>query len=155
MILFRRPIRDPIPAPLGKFCPHPTWQETMENRAKALAKRHNREQEKWDEKTRSLKPLEIGDHVYIQNLTGNNPLRWEKTGVIVEIKQFHQYIVKVDGTGRVTLRNRRHLRRFTPLFEPPLKNFTHTLTYEQPQRTPHEADKKLHTEAKEDRFRKT
>ena len=73
-----------------------------------------REREKWDEKTRNLKPLEIGDNVYIQNLAGNNPLRWERTGVVVEAKPFHQYTVKVDGTGRVTLRNRRHLRKFTP-----------------------------------------
>ena len=37
-----------------------------------------------------------------------------KTGVIVEIKPFQQYTVKIDGSGRVTLRNRKHLRKFTP-----------------------------------------
>ena len=48
MILFGRPIRDPIPTPLGRYCPHPTWQETTVNREKALAKRHSREREKWE-----------------------------------------------------------------------------------------------------------
>ena len=114
MIVFGRQIRDPIPIPLGRYCPHTTWQETTINREKALAKRHSLEKEKWSAHTKDLKPLEIGDHVYIQNLTGNNPLRWERTGIILEIKPFQQYIIKTDGTGRVTLRNRKHLRKFTP-----------------------------------------
>ena len=116
MVIFGHPIRDPIPTPLGKFCPHPTWQETMVDRSKALAKRHNREREKWDEHTKNLKPLNLGDHVYIQNMIGYNPLRWDRTGVIVEAKPFKQYSVKVDGTGRVTLRNRKHLRKFIPYY---------------------------------------
>ena len=33
---------------------------------------------------------------------------------MVEVRQFHQYVVKVDGSGRLTLRNRQHLRKFTP-----------------------------------------
>ena len=114
MVLYGRPIRDPIPAPLGRYCPHPTWQETLENREKALAIRHNREHEKWSQNTRELQPLDVGDHVYVQNLIGNNPLKWEKTGVIVETLPFRQYKVKLDGTGRVTLRNRKGLRKFTP-----------------------------------------
>ena len=34
---------------------------------------------------------------------------------MVEVRQFHQYVVKVDGSGRLTLRNRQHLRKYTPL----------------------------------------
>ena len=30
------------------------------------------------------------------------------------MRQYHQYVIRVDGTGRVTIRNRQHLRRFTP-----------------------------------------
>ena len=118
MILFGRPLRDPIPTPIGKLCLHPTWRETLDNRDKAMAKRHNREREKWDQKTSTLKPLEVGDHVYIQNLAGNNPLRWERTGIIVEVKDHHQYSVKIDGSGRCTLRNRKHLRKFVPFIKP-------------------------------------
>ena len=86
----------------------------MHNREKALAIRHSREREKWSEHTRELKPLDIGDNVYVQNLTGNNPLRWERTGVVVEMKPFKQYKIKLDGSGRVILRNRKSLRKFTP-----------------------------------------
>lgn len=114
LIVFGRPIRDPIPIPMGRYCPHPTWTETLINREKALAKRHSREHEKWREHTRSLLLLRIGDHVYLQNLIGNHPKRWERTGTIVEVRQFHQYVVKIDGSGRLTLRNRQHLRKFTP-----------------------------------------
>ena len=114
MAVFGRPIRDPIPAPLGRYCPHKSWEITAEHRETALAKRHAREREKWSANTKELKDLQIGDHVYLQNLQGNNPLRWERTGVIVEIKPFQQYTVKIDGSGRVTLRNRKHLRKFTP-----------------------------------------
>ena len=117
MIVFGRAIRDPIPIPMGRYCPHPTWTETLINREKALAKRHSREHEKWSEHTRALPPLKVGDHVYIQNLTGNNPKRWERTGVVVEVKQFHQYVIKIDGSGRLTLRNRQYLRQFQP-FKP-------------------------------------
>ena len=119
MIIFGRPIRDAIPIPLGKYCPHPTWSELMAHRENALAKRHTREHEKWEEHTRALPPLKVGDAVFIQNLTGNYPKRWERTGVVVEVRQFHQYVVRVDGSGRISLRNRQHLRRYTP-FRPAL-----------------------------------
>ena len=114
LILFGRPIRDPIPIVMGRYCPHETWQETTMNREKALAKRHSREHEKWSEHTHILPALCVGDHVYIQNLVGNHPKRWERTGVVVEVRQHHQYVIKVDGSGRVTLRNRQFLRKFIP-----------------------------------------
>ena len=117
MVVFGRPTRDPIPAPLGRYCPHKSWDITAEHREKAMAKRHAREREKWSKHTRELKDLEIGDHVYLQNLSGNNPLRWERTGIVVEAKPFQQYCIKIDGSGRVTLRNRKNLRKFTPFHQ--------------------------------------
>ena len=60
----------------------------------------------------------MGDHVYVQNLVGNHPRRWERTGTVVEVRQHHQYVVKLDGSGRPTLRNRQHLRKFTPFQRP-------------------------------------
>ena len=62
-------------------------------------------------------PLRVSDHVYLQSLVGNHPKRWERTGVVIEVRQHHQYVVKVDGSGRVTLRNRGHLRKFTPFMK--------------------------------------
>ena len=114
LVLFGRPIRDSIPIPMGRYCPHGTWQDILAHREKALAKRHSKEHEKWSEHTKILQPLQVGDHVYIQNLVGNHPRKWERTGVVIEMRQYHQYVVRIDGSGRVTLRNRQHLRKFTP-----------------------------------------
>ena len=35
--------------------------------------------------------------------------------MVVEVKEFDQYAVKVDGTGRLTLRNRKFLRSYQPI----------------------------------------
>ena len=50
----------------------------------------------------------------IQNQVGNHPSRWDITGRVVEVKDYDQYVVRVDGSGRLTMRNRRFLRRLTP-----------------------------------------
>ena len=49
--------------------------------------------------------------VQIQNQRGIDPKRWCKSGIIVEKLDFNQYLVKVDGSGRLTRRNRRFLKR--------------------------------------------
>ena len=49
--------------------------------------------------------------VQIQNQRGNDPRRWNKSGKIVEKLDFDQYLVKVDGGGRLTRRNRRFLKK--------------------------------------------
>ena len=41
---------------------------------------------------------------------GNDPLRWEKSGVVVEAGEFDSYNVRLDGSGRLSKRNRTHLR---------------------------------------------
>lgn len=55
---------------MGRYSPHETWTELMSRRAMALAKRHSWEHERWNEHTHRLPPLQVGDHVYIQNLNG-------------------------------------------------------------------------------------
>ena len=51
--------------------------------------------------------IHVGDHVRIQNQVGNHPNKWDKTGVVIEVHQYHQYVIRVDGSGRITLRNRK------------------------------------------------
>lgn len=38
---------------------------------------------------------------------------------VIEVQQYHQYVVRVDGTGRATLRNRQHICEFTPFHAKP------------------------------------
>ena len=90
----------------------------MSHRELPLARRHSRDHEQWNEHTNRLTQLKVGDHIYIQNPIGNHPRRWDGTGIVEEVRQYHQCVIRVDGTGRVTIRNRRHLREFTPFHYP-------------------------------------
>ena len=115
MCVFGRAIRDFIPVHPGKYLPHPTWRETLVAREEALRNRHFKISERLTEHTRTLPPLVVGDHVRIQNQRGSHPTKWDKTGIIVEVRQYDQYVVRVDGSGRVTLRNRKYLRKYIPV----------------------------------------
>ena len=62
----------------------------------------------------------VGDDVMIQNQRGNNPRRWDKRGVVVvEVLDYDQYQVRVEGSRKLTLRNRRYLRKYTKYQPPP------------------------------------
>ena len=50
----------------------------------------------------------------IQNGDGRAPTRWNRSGLIVEVLPFRQYRVKYDGSGRLQVRNRQHLKPFVP-----------------------------------------
>ncbi len=117
--LYGRPLKDFLPyTPRGaveqrrRIPMQRTWTDLMTHRETALAARSTRDHEKWSATTKSLPPLRIGDHVFLQNQSGNYPKRWDKRGVVIEVLQNHQYRLRVDGSRRVTLRNRQFLRRF-------------------------------------------
>ena len=116
MCVFGRPIRDFIPIIPGKYKPHESWRETLKSREEALRKRHVRTAETWAEHTKRLPPLAVGDLVRVQNQTGPHPNKWDKTGRIVEVRQHDQYVIKIDGSGRITLRNRKFLHKFIPVY---------------------------------------
>ena len=113
--IFGRQIRDFIPVLRGKYKPHASWHETLKSRESALQHRHIKAKERLSEHTKLLLPLKVGDHVRIQNQTGPYPLKWDRTGTVVEVRQYHQYVVKIDGSNRTTLRNRKFLRKFQPV----------------------------------------
>ena len=113
-IIFGRRLKDYLPIKPGRLQLHPEWRLTMEQRELALAKRHSRRGSELSEHTRTQEPLKIGQCVLIQNQSGNKPLRWDKTGIVVEYMGHHQYSVKTDGSGALTLRNRKFLRPHDP-----------------------------------------
>ena len=117
MCVFGRSIRDFIPVHPGRYLPHPAWRETLVAREEALRNRHQKVCERLSEHTRHLPPLIIGDHVRLQNQSGHHPTKWDRTGTVVEVRQFDQYVIRVDGSGRVTLRNRKFLRKYIPVVE--------------------------------------
>ena len=113
-VIFGRNLRDFLPSPQTRYKPQPEWIMLREDREKALAKRAISNMEKLDRNCRVLPKLAVGDSVLVQNQVGNHPSRWDITGVVVEVKDNDQYIVKVDGSGRMTIRNRKFLKKITP-----------------------------------------
>ena len=112
-IIFGRAVRDFFPIKPGNLTLHPEWRLTMDQREKALAGRHAVRGKDLSDHTETLVPLEIGQVVLVQNQTGKNPSRWDKSGQVIEVLPFDQYRVKIDGTGRLSLRNRKFLRAIT------------------------------------------
>ena len=91
------------------------WHQAWSAKEDAIRVRLMRTCENLEPKSRELTPLKEGDRVLVQNQvkSSGRPNKWDRQGIIVASKNNDQYLVKVDGTGRLTLRNRRFLRRFS------------------------------------------
>ncbi|XP_014678917.1 PREDICTED: uncharacterized protein LOC106818759 [Priapulus caudatus] len=94
----------------------PEWQEAWHSKEVALRARFVKSSESLNEHVRPLRPIHDGDRCFIQNQVGNSPKRWDRTGTVVETLGHDQYRIKVDGSGRLTTRNRMFLRAFVPAF---------------------------------------
>ena len=110
VLLFGRPLRDHLPRFERKL--RSEWERIADSREVALAKRTVI---RVPTAGRELQPLKIGDCVQIQNQTGNNPTKWDSTGVITGVLPHRQYQVVKDGSRRITLRNRRFLKKIMPI----------------------------------------
>ena len=108
-------LRDFLPSPKQALMDD-MWTNILGARDEALAKRALMTQDRWNKKTKPLLPLRVGNHVLIQNQTGNHPKRWDNDnqGVIASCEVFVQNVVIVDGQRRLTRKNRKFLRRFEP-----------------------------------------
>ena len=84
-----------------------TWQEIADYRVLALAKRAK--------KNHKSCSYWVKEHAMVQNQVGNQPTRWNKRGKVMEVLPHRQYKVMVDGSRRITLRNRKFLRKFIPV----------------------------------------
>ena len=73
------------------------WRDIWNKKKESLSIRFVKSLENISENTKFLPPLNCGDHVVILNRTGNFPSKWGKSGVVVEVKDCHQCVVKVDG----------------------------------------------------------
>ena len=105
-ILFHRELRDSIPSHRSNYHLHKDWVIAAAERELLFTKRNQVITEKYNRHTRSLQELPVGTYVLIQ--TGKN--KWKKQGVVVEALRFCQYRIKVLGSGRITLRNRRFIK---------------------------------------------
>ena len=58
--------------------------------------------------------MKEGDFVQVQNLRGRNPLKSDYNGIVMGRSNLNSYAVKINGTDRVTVRNRATLRKILP-----------------------------------------
>ena len=107
-LLLHRRLRDSIPSQPFLYKPHPEWIAAAQRREVILRKRNAKLIERYNRHTHNLCPLQAGDTVTIQN-----PLNrwWNTTGKIISALPERQYKIRVDGSGRITLRNRRFLKK--------------------------------------------
>lgn len=119
-VIFGRPIRDSLPFhPQSQIFNNttirPIWRDLWTKREETLRTRLTKQTENLHQHTRCLPPLQEGDCCHVQNQTGRFPRKWDKTGRVVQINGNDQYTVRIDGTGRLSLRNRKYLRKYQPL----------------------------------------
>ena len=84
------------------------WRDNWAEREKAIHTRMVKTCERLEQNSKDLPYLHQGDTVFIQNQDQSHgkPNKWDREGTIVEVGDNDQYLVRVHGTGRVTLRNR-------------------------------------------------
>ena len=110
-ILYGRTLRDHLPTPKECLQQRKEWIILKADREKALATKYCSIKEDLERHSHQLPPLEVGAVVQVQNQRGKDPLRWDSSGIVVETLGNQQYSVKMDGSGRVSLRNRKFLRK--------------------------------------------
>ncbi|KAK3882768.1 hypothetical protein Pcinc_012877 [Petrolisthes cinctipes] len=101
-----RQLRDGVPTAQSNCRVDRHWRQTLRHREVTMAQSRG-EVEDRQGPARTLEPLTPGTKVWVQNQTYG---AWDRSGVIVEVRPHRQYMVRLDGSGRISLRNRRHLR---------------------------------------------
>ena len=93
---------------------HEQWHGIATHRELGMARLKVEMKENYNEHTKNLMPIQIGDIVTVQNMEGPKPNRWDKTARIVECMGNRQYSLVMDGSRRLVFRNRKFLRKIHP-----------------------------------------
>ena len=115
-----RQLRDGVPAARQHYKVDIHWRKALRDRELTLAKAHKGATAR-DGTHRNLKPLQPGTVVRVQNQVNRE---WDRSGTIVEALRHRQYTIRLDGSGRLSRRNRVHLK---PVCDPsPTTPLAHT-----------------------------
>ena len=71
--------------------------------------------------TKAHKQIPVGSSVAVQNQAGRFPNKWDKTGIVVENMDYDKVLVKLDGSGRLTTRNRQFVKKIISPPDQPLE----------------------------------
>ena len=114
-IVLNRQLRDFLPVLPHKYKPSQEWSLLQEDRERALASRRSTDGTKLARYTKQQPELQHGTQVAVQNQTGRNPTKWDKTGTVIETRPHSQVVIRMDGSRRMTLRNRRFVKQILPM----------------------------------------
>ena len=103
-----RQLRDTVPLPQHRYKISPHWSIFLENREKTLSETNQKSKKYYDQHSKTLPELIVGDHVRCQNARTK---KWDRTGTIRAFNGHRQYEVELIGSRRITTRNRRHLKK--------------------------------------------
>ena len=107
-IVFGRPLQDAFSfvnraTKFDNPAVHPMWRDTWKAKEDALKVRFVRSFEHLNSHAHNLPKLNPNDRVFVQNQSGPHPNKWDRSGGVVEINTFDQHVIKLDGSGRLTL----------------------------------------------------
>ena len=91
------------------------------NVKKGLSKRYEVDGKRLAEYTRDFKEVPFGTDVAVQNQNGKNAKKWDKTGKVVATAVYNNLYIKMDGSNRLTTRNRRYVKPIVPVTSPKIK----------------------------------
>ncbi|KAG0714683.1 hypothetical protein GWK47_013620 [Chionoecetes opilio] len=110
-----RQLRDAIPVDASLYEVSERWAWLLRELERAMARSGDSAASRHDQIAHNLEPLTPGLRTRILN-PGSG--RWDRAGTVLETTAPRQYLVRLDGSGRTTIRNRRHLRPLTYAFRP-------------------------------------
>ncbi|KAG0725943.1 hypothetical protein GWK47_037600 [Chionoecetes opilio] len=102
-----RQLRDAIPVDTSLYEVSERWAWLLRERERAMARSGDSAASRMTQTAHNLEPLTPGLRTRILN-PGSG--RWDRAGTVLETTAPRQYLVRLDGSGRTTIRNRRHLR---------------------------------------------
>ncbi|KAG0713911.1 hypothetical protein GWK47_015165 [Chionoecetes opilio] len=105
-----RQLRDGVPAISQNFRVDEHWGCTLRERERQVARHNSVVKDHASGHFRST--ITPGSGVLVQNQANKT---WDRSGIVVEARDNRQYLIKLDGSGRLSLRTRKHLK---PLLRP-------------------------------------
>ena len=106
-----RSLRDTVALPQQHYKIDTHWAQHLREREKVLSVSNELTKSKYDVQASKKETLVKGDNVLCQNVLTK---KWDRSGVIIEVGDYLRYLVKMDESGRKSLRNRRHLQKIGP-----------------------------------------
>ena len=101
-----RQLRDGVPAVREHYKIQQVWYQDIEDRKTAVAEAHEKILAGRGVQ-RTLDPIAKGCRVFLQNPVSKE---WDRSGTVTEALENRQYLVRLDVSGRISRRNRVHMR---------------------------------------------